>query len=36
MTASQRVRQALAYAAWLARYGLEIDLETVLKAWEEP
>jgi hypothetical protein len=36
MTAPQRVRQALAYAAWLAHYGLEIDLETVLAAWEAP
>jgi len=36
MSASQRVRQALAYAAWLAHYGLEIDLETVLDAWEAP
>jgi hypothetical protein len=36
MTAPQRVRQALAYAAWLAHYGLEIDLETVLAAWEVP
>ena len=36
MTAPQRVRQALAYAAWLAHYGLEIDLETVLVAWEVP
>jgi hypothetical protein len=36
MTAPQRVRQALAYAAWLAYYGLEIDLETVLNAWEAP
>jgi hypothetical protein len=36
MTAPQRVRQALAYAAWLAHYGLQIDLETVLAAWEQP
>src|SRR5262245_30162605 len=36
MAAPQRVRQALAYAAWLAHYGLEIDLETVLAAWEAP
>jgi hypothetical protein len=36
MTAPQRVRQALVYAAWLAHYGLEIDLETVLAAWEAP
>jgi hypothetical protein len=36
MSAPQRVRQALAYAAWLAHYGLEIDLETVLAAWEAP
>ena len=36
MTAPQRVRQALAYAAWLAHYGLDIDLETVLAAWEAP
>jgi hypothetical protein len=34
MSAPQRVRQALAYAAWLAHYGLQIDLETVLAAWE--
>ncbi len=34
MTEPQRVRQALAYAAWLAYHGLEIDLETVLAAWE--
>jgi hypothetical protein len=36
MAAPQRVRQALAYAAWLAHYGLEIDIETVLAAWEAP
>jgi hypothetical protein len=36
MTAPQRVCQARAYAAWLAHYGLEIDLETVLDAWEQP
>ena len=36
MPAPQRVRQALAYAAWLAYYGLEVDLETVLAAWERP
>jgi hypothetical protein len=36
MSAPQRVRQALAYAAWLAHYGLQIDLETVLDAWEAP
>ena len=36
MTAPQRVRQALAYAAWLDYYGLEIDLETVLNARETP
>ncbi len=34
MTEPQRVRQALAYAAWLAYHGLEIDLATVLAAWE--
>jgi hypothetical protein len=34
MTEPQRVRQALAYAAWLASHGLEIDLATVLAAWE--
>jgi dienelactone hydrolase len=34
MNESQRVRQALAYAAWLAYHGLEIDLATVLAAWE--
>ncbi len=34
MTEPQRVRQALAYAAWLAYHGLEIDLDTVLAAWE--
>jgi hypothetical protein len=34
MTEPQRVRQALAYAAWLGHHGLEIDLETVLAAWE--
>ena len=34
MNKSQRVRQALAYAAWLAYPGLEIDLDTVLAAWE--
>ena len=33
MTAPQRVRQALAYAAWLAYHGLVIDLATVLAAW---
>ena len=34
MTEPQRVRQALAYAAWLAYHGPEIDLATVLAAWE--
>ena len=34
MTAPQRVQQALAYAVWLHYYGLEVDLETVLNAWE--
>ncbi len=34
MTEPQCVRQALAYAAWLAYHGLEIDLATVLAAWE--
>jgi hypothetical protein len=34
MTEPQRVRQALAYAAWMAYHGLEIDLATVL-AWEQ-
>ncbi len=33
MNESQRVRQALAYTAWLAYDGLEIDLATVLAAW---
>jgi len=36
MTEPQRIRQALAYAAWLAYHGLEIDLATVLAAWEQP
>jgi len=36
MTEPQRVRQALAYAAWLGYHGLEIDLATVLAAWEQP
>jgi len=36
MTEPQRVRQALAYCAWLAYHGLEIDLATVLAAWEQP
>jgi hypothetical protein len=35
MSEPQRVRQALAYAAWLAYHGLEIDLATVLAAWTE-
>jgi hypothetical protein len=35
MTEQQRVRQALAYAVWLGYYGLEIDLATVLAAWEQ-
>jgi len=35
MTEPQRVRQALAYAAWLDYHGLEIDLATVLAAWEQ-
>ena len=35
MTEPQKVRQALAYAAWLSYHGLEIDLATVLAAWEE-
>ena len=34
MTEPQRVRQALAYAAWLDHHGLVIDLDTVLAAWE--
>jgi hypothetical protein len=34
MTEPQRVRQALAYCAWLAYHGLEIDLATVLAAWD--
>ena len=34
MSEPQMVRQALAYAAWLAYHGLEIDVETVLEAWE--
>ncbi len=34
MTEPQRVCQALAYSAWLAYHGLEIDLATVLTAWE--
>jgi hypothetical protein len=34
MTEPQRVRQALAYAAWLDHHGLEIDLDTVLAMWE--
>ena len=34
MTEPQRVCQALAYCAWLAYHGLEIDLATVLTAWE--
>ena len=36
MTEPQRVRQALAYAAWLDHHGLVIDLDTVLAAWEAP
>jgi hypothetical protein len=36
MPAPRRVRQALAYAAWLAYYEMEIDLETVLTTWEQP
>ena len=28
-----RLRQALAYAAWLDYHGLEIDVDTVLAAW---
>jgi len=35
MTEPQRVRQALAYCAWLGYHGLEIDLDTVLAAWEQ-
>jgi hypothetical protein len=35
MSEPQRVCQALAYSAWLAYHGLEIDLDTVLAAWEE-
>ena len=34
MTEPQRVCQALAYCAWLAYHGLEIDLATVLAALE--
>ena len=32
MTEPQRVRQALAYAAWLDHRGLETDLQTALAA----
>ena len=35
MTKPQRICQALAYAAWLGYYGLEIDQDTVLAAWEQ-
>ena len=35
MTEPGGVCQALAYAAWLAYHGLEIDLATVLAAWEQ-
>jgi hypothetical protein len=35
MNESQRVHQALAYAAWLGYHGLEIDLATVLAAWKQ-
>jgi len=35
VTEPQRVRQALAYCAWLGYHGLEIDLTTVLAAWEQ-
>jgi hypothetical protein len=34
MSEPQRMRQALAYAAWLAYHGLEIDVETALATWE--
>jgi len=34
MTAPQRVRQVLANCAWLGYHGLEIDLPTVLAAWQ--
>ncbi len=34
MAEPQRVRQAIAYAARLTYHGLEIDLATVLAAWE--
>ena len=34
MSEPQHLRQALAYAAWLVSYGLEINVETVLIAWE--
>ena len=34
MTEPQKVHQALAYGAWLGYHGLEIDLATVLAAWE--
>ena len=36
MAEPQRVRQALAYCAWLAYHGLEIDLATVLEVWDGP
>ena len=36
MREPQRVCQALAYCAWLACHGLEIDLTTVLAAGERP
>jgi hypothetical protein len=34
MTEPQRMRQALAYAARRGYHGLEIDLATVLAAWQ--
>jgi hypothetical protein len=34
MIEPQHMRQALAYCAWLAYHGLEIDLATVLVVWE--
>ena len=34
MSEPQRVRQALGYCAWLDYHSLEIDLATVLAAWE--
>jgi len=34
MSPSERIAQGLSYAAWLASYGLALDLAVILEVWE--